>query len=59
METILTNLEKRTASIKITVMKTENKENVIKNSIWFGGRHHRVDGFTEISPDTLCIVFYH
>lgn len=44
------------ASIKLTVMNVEDKESIIKNGIWFSGKCHSGDGFTEISSDTICAV---
>lgn len=56
MEVILTDPENKMVSIGITVMSVEDKDKDIKNCIFFGSKYHRVDGFTEISPDTLCVV---
>lgn len=59
MEVIQTDPKKRTVSVKITVMSVEDKNKTNMNSIWFNSKHHRADSFTEISPDTLCIVYYY
>lgn len=59
METILANPEKRTASVKITETNVEDWETITKNDIWFVGKYHRTDLFTEISPDTVCTSCCH
>lgn len=59
MEASLADLLKRTASVKIIVINVEDKERVIKNDVYCGGRHHQADGYTEISPNTLCSVCCH
>lgn len=53
MEVILTDIEKRISSVKITFMNEEDEDIVIKKDIWFGGKYYRADDFTEISPSTL------
>lgn len=40
-------------------MNTEDKDTVIRNGIWFAGRRHLADGFTDISSYILCTVYYH
>lgn len=59
MQAILVDPEKRTASVKSTLMSVEDKETVIKRGLWFGRRLYQADGYTEITPDTLCAVFCH
>lgn len=59
METILADPDKRIASVKITVMIAKDNNKVIRSSVWFSGKHHRADGFTDISPDMLYAVCYH
>lgn len=56
MKAILAKPDKRTTSVKITVMNTEYKDTFLKNDIWFSGKRQRADGFIEISLDTLCAV---
>lgn len=56
MKAILIDTEKLTATIKITVTNTDDKEKVIKNSILFGRKHLRANSFMEISLDMLCVV---
>lgn len=61
MKAILPDLEKKTASVKITVMSAEDKDKVIKNGKWFSCKHHRADGFTEINtmPSLLPLKMHH
>lgn len=51
--------EKQTASVNITVTSLEEKDRIIKHSIWFGGVRYMADNFVEISQDTLCLTFCH
>lgn len=46
---ILADEDKHNASVKITVTNAEDKDRLLKNSLWFGGNRHRVDGFVDIS----------
>lgn len=48
-----------TASIKLTLTNQEDKDQIIKYGIWFGGRRHRADNFVEISPNTVCSTSCH
>lgn len=59
MEAILADLEKKMASVKITVMSAKDKDKVIKNGIWFGSKRHPADSFTGINPDRLSTVCCH
>lgn len=56
MEFILNDLKKRTASIKITVPSVEDRNSILKNGIWFGGKGLPANGLSEISRDTLYVV---
>lgn len=54
MVEVRANREKRTASVKLTHRSQEDKDQIIKYCIWFGGRRHRTGKFVKISTDTLC-----
>lgn len=51
--------ENRTASIKLTLTKLEEKDQMIKQGIWFRGRRHRTDNFVEIILDTVYSTCCH
>lgn len=59
MIAILADTGNRTASVKVTVMRIENRDSILKNGIWFGGKGHCTNGYIEIYPDTLCAICYH
>lgn len=53
MGTILADLEKRTASVKIMITSFEDRDAFTKNIMCCGGKHQWTDHSTEISPHTL------
>lgn len=55
----MANPGKKTASVMIMVMSTEDKNQVIRTDMWFKEKHHQADGFTKISPDMQCAVYCH
>lgn len=56
MEELKEKRVKRLVSVKVTVTSQDEKEQIIRLEILFGGKRQRVDNFIKISPDTLWLT---